>query len=292
MSRSVADAAKETKERGAAVRHVKRKFVPLQRDIQIVRWVYNAQATTREQIARLFFGPGGRSRCQERLRYLLSNRYIERLDGRLPNVPDVFFVGRRSINGLRLMRAMGEAGARPRPVSPIRLAHLLDINSCRAQVTRACSGPEFSLIRWLDEDDLQKQMAREAIRPDAYFQVGRLTPDGERKSGFFLEVERSDKSDRVLREKFQAMGRLYYGGSFERLFASKALRALVLVGDSYGIKPERRIEKFSELAARLQVTFLRFAPLATFLDTAPEEVLTAPIWRRPSDTELSPLFAK
>ena len=285
MKAVIAIGAKETKRE----RPRRRKFRPLERDRQVVRWVYEAEATTREQVQRLLFSSGGRSRCQERLSLLVQNRYLDRLEGRQPNQPDVYVVGRRSINGLRLLRANG-LEARPRALSPGRLQHVLEVNACRIQISAACSGGPLALASWLDEDGLREVMAREPILPDAYFQVVRVTSDGERRSAFFLEVERSDKADRAVREKFLAYGRLYYGGRYDQLFGTRSLRVLVLVGDSYGIRPERRIEKFAEMAARLDVTFLRFAPLAAFLGTAAAQAFSAPIWRRPGSAEGEALF--
>jgi hypothetical protein len=288
MSAATVIAAKETKEERRARRR-RGQFRPLARDCEMVSWVYEADCATREQLTRLFFSAGARSRCQTRLTLLYRNRYLDRIEGRLPNQPDVYVVSRRSINGLRLLRARGQ-DAVPRPLAPARLSHQLAVNACRIQFLLACRGHGFELLRWLDEEELRSLMPSHHILPDGYCLIGRLTEQGERRSGFFLEVERSDKSDRLLQEKFRAYGRFYYGGEYERLFGSRALRVLVLVGESYGIRPERRVAKFAEIAARANVTFLRFAPLRVFTDETPAELLGAAIWHRPDQGALSSLF--
>jgi hypothetical protein len=266
-------------------------FFLTERDREMVRWVSLVGMSTREQLQRLFFGPGSRSRCQHRLTLLYRNRYLDRMAGRLVNMPDVYCLSRRSYNGTRLLRADGSNEPVRLPhLSMANLHHTLDVVSSRVQITRACVDGPLALCRWLGEDDLQELMLRSGIRPDAYFQLARSTPEGEKRSAFFLEVERSDKSERALRDKFRRYGLFYYGGRFEQLFGGRALRILVLVAASHGIRPERRIERLVWLAEQADVTVVRFAPLAVFLGTLPQDVLTAEIWRRPSQPGLSALF--
>lgn len=268
-----------------------RAFIPTARDREIVRWVSLVGVTTREQVQKLLFGPGSRSRCQHRLTALYRNRYLDRLADRAANMPDVYHLSRRSYNGIRLLRAEGsDSLCRLAHLSPATLQHTLDVVSCRAQITRACLNLGLSLCRWMDERDLQETMLRSGIRPDSYFQVARITPEGEKRSAFFLEVERSDKSERALRDTFRRYGLFYYGGRFEEAFAGRALRVLMLIADSHGIRPERRIERLVGLAEEADVTILRFAALAAFLSVSPDDALTAEMWRRPGQTASSAVF--
>src|SRR4030042_392664 len=117
-------------------------------------------------------------------------------------------------------------------MSMANLHHTLDIVSCRVQINRACVDSDLALCRWLGEDELQELILRSGIRPDAYFQLARSTPEVEKRSAFFLEGDGSDKSERALRDKFRRYGLFYYGGQFEELFGSRALRVLVLVAAS------------------------------------------------------------
>ncbi len=260
-----------------------RRMILTDRDRQIVRWVAEVGIATREHIQAVFFGSGGRSRCQHRLGLLFGNRYVDRLPRRYPNEPDTYYLSRRSVNGWRLLRAAGIVGhVHASRVSPTRLQHSLDLVSCRVQMTLACRQAGFNLLTWLHTRDLVHLTSTAGIVPDAFFRIARSNPDGEeKKSAFFLEVERSDKSERALTEKFRRYGEFYYGGGFERKFETRALRVLVLIGSDYGIVPERRVEKLARLAERTDVTFLHFAPLATFLRTRAADVLRDAIWKRP-----------
>lgn len=289
-----AGAAKETKgERRRAGRIRKDSMWLTARDVEIVRWVYEARVTTREQVQRLFFTGGGRTRCQHRLALLLKHRYVDRLEGRPKSAPDVFFVSRHAVRGVRLLRMLGlEDPLDLQAVAPEGLQHRLDLMACKVQLLAASRATGLLLDGWREEQELASVMADAGIVPDAYVQVVRTTAEGEKRSPFFLEVERSDKSERVLREKFQRYGVFYYGGEYERRFGVKALRVLVLMGSAYGILPERRCEKLAALAADTNVTFLRFAPLETFLALSPYDVLTGPIRRRPGDANLVPLISQ
>lgn len=288
-------ANKETIERGVApsrLRRRRRRIAITSRDEEIVRWVHSVGVTTREQVQKLFFGRGGRSRCQHRLTLLYRERYLDRYPDRTRNSPDIYLISRRSVKGVRLLRAAGVSDPLPgKRVSSLRLQHTLDLISCRVQVARACAETDVSLESWISSDELFKEMAPTGTLPDSYFRLCRTTADGEeRQSSFFLEVERSDKAERTLSEKFRRYGEFYYQGGFERQFAARALRVLVLIGSDYGIVPERRVEKLAGLAERVRVTFLHFAPLASFLSIAPGEALAARIWRRPGERELVALL--
>jgi len=276
---------KETKERGVVVLKSRKRLARMvltERDKKIVAWVNTTGVTTRQQVQTLLFDPGSRSRCQRRLTLLFRNRYLDRLARRGAAVPDVYCLSRRSMNGIRLLRASGVDVSRLRPPSSARLQHVLDIVSCRVQITRGCADAGMQLLNWLGERDLVDLIATEGILPDAYFRVARNDTSGnEKKSSFFLEVERSGKSDRAIREKFRRLGSFYYDGRFLDRFDGKSLRVLFLVAADYGIEPGRRIERLVELAGAVRVTFLRFATLNEFLDASAQEALTTPIWRQP-----------
>lgn len=264
------------------------RFVPTQRDLAIVRWVHEARVSTRDQVQRLLFTEGGRSRCQERLALLVRHRYLDRLPGRRLNTPDVYVVSRRSVNANRWLRTEAIAERRGR-VSDAKVQHALDVAACRIEIVKACEAASMRLVCWSDEDLLEPMTARYGLIPDAYFQLARAAGEAERRSSFFLEVERSGKSQRYWREKLRRLGKFYYGGEFERLFGTRALRVLIVFSDELGLNPFRHVESLSELSLSLNVTFTRFAPLSVALDR--HHLLTAPIWRRPGDQMLCSLYA-
>lgn len=285
MTEITEDTVKGTTGEGREPRQRRRvAFVPTERDRQIVRWVHDAGATTREQVQRLLFSEGGRSRCQERLTLLVHHRYLDRLPGRRLNVPDVYVLSRRCVNGNRLLRSDGLV-IRKQRIPEAKVQHALEIADCRVQFLRGAPAAGASVAQWLNEDELVPLTTRRGLLPDAYFQLIRETPSGERKASFFLEIERSGKAERLWREKFRRYGELYYGGAFEQLFGSKALRVLVVLSGEFGARPERIIERLAAMAAEMRVTFLRFTSLQDLVECHWASVLAASIWRRPGSDE-------
>ncbi len=262
-----------------------------ERDIKIVEWVHSARISTREQLQKLFFTDGGRSRCQHRLTLLHRNRYLDTIQRSSSSYPNIYYISRRAVNGLRLLRSIyAENTVKVHAVPQIQIQHTLDIVSCRIAFTKACANVGYSLRFWLDTGALAKYMQAAGVIPDSYFQICRSTEDGEKISGFFLEVERSGKSEQALEKKFRLYGQLYYQGFYEEQFGTKALRILFLVGSDYGINPQRQIEKLMRICRRLNITIFRFCSLNEFLIQNSSNVLTAEIWDQPNVEERLSLF--
>ncbi len=262
-----------------------------ERDRAIVRWVFANRLATREQVQRLFFGPAARSRCQRRLTLLYRNRYLDRLPGRAVNAPDVYYLSRRSVPGLELLRALDpDAEVTPRRIRGPLVPHTLEVGDCRAALVQACASAGYSLTTWQDERVLATRMKDSGLLPDAYFQVARPAAQGATRAGFFLEVERSGKAASALAQRLGRYGRFYYGGQYEEAFGMRALRVLVLVGSDYGIHPRRQVARLAALSDAQGVTMCRFAPLEEFLAQDPTTLLSAPIWRRPGEEAACALF--
>lgn len=269
-----------------------RRFRPTERDIEMVRYTWEAGLATREQLQQLFFSEKNRSRAQTRLGLLRGHGYLEQLPGRWPNEPAVFVVSGRAARGLRLVQSLDDAKRRPWPVSSARLRHSVAIADCRVRFTLACRQPGHDMVRWLAEEELRPITAALGIVPDAYLQVERTTPQGPRRSGMFLECEISEKSEKALRQKLLNLGMYYYSGEFERAFSSKALRVLVLVKPEAGTSGRRLVSRITRLGAALGVTLLRIAELETFLQLKPEETFYEPIWSQPGVDGLVALFGR
>lgn len=258
----------------------------------MIRWVYDARAATREQLQRLFFSAGAKTRCQHRLMLLHRNHYLDRLPRRSSSEPDVYYISRRAYRGLRELRAMGHANAKPVRLAPLRVPHILDISTVRAAFTAACNDAGFDLTLWIDEVEIAEFTSSFGFIPDGYFKVRRFTRDGEKQAAFFVEVERSGKSNQALTDRFTKYATFYYEGHYERLFGTKALRVLFLVASEYGINPVTQVDTYSKMCERSGATFFRFTGLENAVQTSNSEVLTSPIWCRPSETTPVSLFLK
>ena len=266
------------------------RLVLTERDYSIIRWIYEVRATTREQIQQMFFGPGGRSRCQHRLMLLVENRYVDRLPRRSASNPDVFYLSRRAYKGLRVLRASAQNEVVPVRLSPLRVPHIVALAGCRAIMTTSSRDAGMNLDFWVDERYIAPLTEAYGLIPDGYFQIRRETPEGTKRAAFFVEVERSGKSKPALEKKFKRYARFYYGGHYERLFGTKALRTLFLVGAEYGMHPSKQIETYSEICSRVGTAFFRFATLEDVLIRPKEQILTARFWKRPGRADPVALY--
>ena len=265
-----------------------RRFRPTERDLDLVREVWDAGMATREHLQRLYFGDANRSRAQTRVKLLRDNGYLEQVPGRWPNEPAIYVVSKRAARMLNL--GADESRQRSWGVSHARLEHSMAIAECRVQTILSCRESSLDLVRWIGESDLRPLTTTSGILPDAFFQLERQTPEGIRKSGFFLEVERTEKSERALRNKLSALGTYYYGGGFERDFESKALRILVLVHPEPGGSGERLVRRVAGLGRLMGMTLLFVTELEMFRQTPASELFYKPIWSQPGMTGPVALF--
>ncbi len=267
-----------------------KRFLLTPRDRQMIRWVHDARAATREQLQRLFFSAASKSRCQHRLTVLYRHRFLDKLPRRSASEPDVYYMSRRAFRGLRELRGAGLSDAAPTRLAPLRVPHILAISSCRAALTAACDPAGYQLDFWIDEMAIAPYTEAFGFIPDGYFQIRRSTNEGERRAAFFLEVERSGKSKRALTDRFAKYARFYYDGHYERLFGTKALRTLFLIASDYGMNPMQHIETCVRLCEKAGATFFRFAALDDVLQLSGTDLLLSPTWRQPGTGDLWPLF--
>jgi hypothetical protein len=263
------------------------------RDWETVRFLYEVDVATADQIKRLVFLECHRSACHRRLAILWRYKCIDRLPRRGMNEPYVYTLSHRATNGLALLRAhYPEASISPSRVNLAKLQHSLELTGCRVAIEKACRASGYLLAEWLREDELLWPLEYFGIQPDGFCRVVRPTADGPRTSGFFIEVERSSKPVRSLIEKIQRYRTLYYEhlSAYEEQFRTRSCRVLFLVGADYGINPKRRIEQLAAICRQAGVTFFRFAPVSDFLAQSPAVALSSSYWRQPNGDGLAALF--
>lgn len=262
-----------------------RRLTP--RDVRIIRLVAELRIATVRQVTLLEFGEANRSRAQTRLHASRHAGYLDVLPGRAPNEPAVYVVSRR---GQRHFDLEVGGSVPVRRASVARLHHDLAINDCRVQIIRAGREPGVDLLRWVTEAELRPITLPHGLVPDAFFQVARRAGETSPKSSYFLEVEVSEKGEAALRQKLTNLGAYYYGGRFERDFATRALRVLIVVKTDHGASGSRLVRRITNLAAQVGVTFVRVTPLSTFLSIPPAELFLRPVWTQPGIDGVVALF--
>ncbi len=271
---------------------IRRSMRLTERDCQIIDLICRTRALRDDQIQTALFGPGGRSRCQLRLTLLVRNQYLDRLSRRAMTAPAVYVLSRRSIKGNRMMRErLGEAEFRRLMVHLGPLEHLLAVNHVRVRMERACRDLGWSIKQWQHPQDLALLLRSLRLVPDAYFQVQRLVDGQVRTASFFLEMEVASKSSQVLRSKLMRYMELYYSGQYERLFATRGLRLLVVFANQDEGASSRRIERAMQDASRIGVTIARFAALTQLKASNPVAGLTDTLWSEPGNPKPVRLFS-
>lgn len=282
----------EAGDRSSPVKRRSDRMVLTERDVEVVRWVRSAGVTTREQIQRLLFSDGGRTRCQHRLGLLVAHRYLDVLPGRSLNEPAIYYLSRRCTKGLRLLRRLDhDDSVEPFHIARVRVDHTLGIARVRIALVQAAAASGFDVPVWEPEAAIAVRTEPFGLLPDGYLHLARQGQDRPRFP-FFLEVERSSKSRAALEERFRRLGDYFYNGHYEAAFGERALRVLFVVAAEYGIRPATQIQKCTEICERLDVTFVRFAPLSQVLACPPEDLLFTPMWRQPGQETAVALMQK
>lgn len=262
-----------------------------ERDMAIVDLVLRLRALTADQLQVAFFSDGAASRCQRRLTLLRRAGYLDVLAGRLVNQPAVYLLSRKSIAGNRLMRATwGEACFRRFMTNLGPIAHLLAINDLRVRLERACNELGWTLAIWERAEELANRFSSSRLIPDGYFRLQRGVEGQVRSSGFFIELERAEKSSRVVAAKLANYAKLYYSGEYERLYGTRALRILFVFAPTDPSAAKRKVIATAAEAERLRITIVRCAAMRDITSIPPSGLLTAPVWWRPGQLEPSPLF--
>ena len=124
-------------------------------------------------------------------------------------------------------------------------------------------------------------MGRQGIIPDAYFQIKRQVEGQEKMAAFFLELERVAKTSKVVKSKLQRYGQMYYGGTYERLFGTRALRVLFVFASGDDGGSARLVEGACQEAQRTGVTIARFSQMHRLTCSTPTGCLREPLWLEP-----------
>jgi hypothetical protein len=266
-----------------------------ERDIMIIRLVWDCRYLTRLQIQRFLFPSQEKGKehsrkniVTKRLMLLYHNGYLDRLHPPVASSRGssaiVYCLDRK---GARLLAAelavdMPAVGwqKRQRDRGLLFLQHTLAVNDFQIAVTLAARQDGYEILRWLDERSLRKDEAKEELKeialevgkqgsilPDAYFT---LKVDGK-KAGFFVEVDRGTTPGRRIRCKVRMYRAYYASGLYEQHFGSKSLRVLTVTTSDGRLA---NLKRWSE-AERGDRLFW----FTTDRSVEPGAVLVEPIWK-------------
>jgi hypothetical protein len=264
-----------------------------ERDLAILRAVYEFRVLTTQQLQQLFFP--SLHQTYARLSLLYHHGFVERLflgvHADKMNTPILYTLDRRGAETLQAEQGSDvQWGKRNKEVTAQFLEHTIAINTVRIAVVSACSlHSHYSLLEWRSENDLKADYDRVVIRkeagrtqsvsviPDSYFVLN--TPRG--KTAFFLELDRGTMTTKRFKTKILAYQVYYESGAYQRRFQTKSLRVLTVTTSAVRLENLKRVTE--EAGGKLRYWF------STLSQMSGERVLTAPVWELATQRSLQPL---
>jgi hypothetical protein len=182
-----------------------------QRDLSIIRTVYEYEGCGVAHIRKLFFqGASVRSiPCYRRLSYLIKRGYLRSL--LLPALNKHFLTPAPKARGVLSQLLKGEEIKRFRIESPMLILHKLAICDIHVSLEVASkASPLFLLTQWTNESSLRRSplcvedpetKKQTLLIPDAGFTL--LSQTTGRKADFFLEMDRATVSLKSIRQRLR-----------------------------------------------------------------------------------------
>jgi hypothetical protein len=264
-----------------------------ERDIQIIRAVYDCRVLTTQQLQSLFFP--SLHQAYARLSLLYHHGFLDRkflgVYADKMNTPIMYVLERRGAELLQAHLGLDLVWSREtKELGTQFLEHTLAINSVRIAVTKAAQQAGFTLVIWLGESDLKSDYDRVNIRtdggrlksvsliPDSYFVLE--TPKG--KAAFCLELDRGTMTTQRFKTKVLAYQAYYQSGDYQRRYQTRSLRVLTVTLSEVRAANLQRVTEAAEGKQRFW-----FAVLNAI---SAETVLVAPIWKVATSSERQALI--
>ncbi len=198
-----------------------------ERDFEVLRGLYESRMMTRVHISKIYFG-GADEYTKKRIQQLKSADLI----GERPRLgqPSLLYL---TSSALRLLREYGHLAAYPQvksstlakrtQIKELTLRHELDVLDVKAAFASEISKggtlklQEFTTWPLLSMFEVYRSAKRKyvPVEPDGFIRVGEPGQDGEKfEHSFFLEVDRSNESQRIVAEKAACYADFYRQGGF------------------------------------------------------------------------------
>lgn len=274
------------------------------RDDEILAALALHRLLTVAHLERACFPPAGEvrkafcSHAYERVRLLwrwgfLHRCELPRMPGRAGRPPSLWALAPA---GARRVAALGRSdlptarGVRPERISPLFLAHDLQVAWCWASLRALLHARRIAGLRWTPESRLRARRTRVLdpatgrrlpVLPDAYLEIA--YPDG-RVQAAMLEVDMDTVPDDDFRAKLVALEIYRASGGFARDHGRASFETLVLA------PTEERLDQLWALGrTSLPAAAWRWFSLATFAVLAPG-CLDDPGWRNLADERTGLLY--
>lgn len=270
----------------------------MQRDVEIIKAVYDYRILKGDQIQELFFG--SQSTASFRLSRLYQHGYLDReflpTMGGIASSPILYSLGKKGADVLFEKYGISREELRKkvgrRELSPLFLEHILQINQIRIAVTLAAKDEGYFLESWFDDallkldydhvmiDTSTGMKKNVSIIPDSYFVLE--VPQG--RAHFFMELDRGTMTLGRYKQKIQAYRKYISSGEYQRRYHTKSLRVLTVTLNETRLK--NLIQKTEEVEGGRVFWFTTLDQISN------ESVLSSPIWNVAKKQKSHILIAK
>ncbi len=210
------------------------------------------------------------SGCIRTLTQLSRHRWVDRLERASINHPYIYLLSSKSTVGNKILKdAHGEQAFKAALFRLGPLEHQLALNDVRIRAEK-----DGGVDRWRRPEELAQRLGPK-LQPDAYFRV-----QGEKVMGFFVELQRSLKSHRVLLSKLARYQQLFASEGFHSL----AMRVLVVFTTEYNRMGQQRVAQAVKNTSD-RYPFVYFASLDAIKALPVGSFYTAAIWYQPGSTQ-------
>jgi hypothetical protein len=266
-----------------------------ERDLHIIRSVYEYRMLTTQHLQTLFFS--SLHQAYARLAALYHHGFLDRqflgVHADKMNTPLLYVLDRRGAELLQANLGVEVTWSKDlKQVTALFLEHTLAINTVRVAIAKACALQGWQLLTWQGENDLKAAYERVTIRtgggrmreisliPDSYFVLE--TPRG--KAHFFLELDRGTMTTTRFKSKIEAYQVYYQSGAYQRRYETRSLRVLTVTLSEIRAENLRQVSEEAGGKQRYWFTVLE--------KIQPQSVLNVPIWRVATLPEHYPLVAE
>ena len=263
-----------------ATKTTKKGFRLTQGDIEILNFIYSFRLVTIEHL--ILLTERSRRTLNRRLVKLAENKFVYRRRS-FPFEKFIYTINRAAApilveQGIASKEVL-DLRVRLHELSDLFLKHALMMTDIHVSLELAGRSSPIRLNSWREGKDLyDKVLVREdgeqkriAVRPDAFFTLlDTRRPEGQNKSHFFLEADRSTTTHKRFQRKIRGYSLYFQQGLQTKRYAIRNARVLTIT-----LTKERALglcEAASEVLDLRDSKFYYFAPVEHFSLSDPKEV--------------------
>jgi hypothetical protein len=263
----------------------------------ILRSIYVFYYLTAKQICRLHYSPGSFTRVEKLLKELRDSEYLQwdilPIKRRFGSSPAYYRLARRGVSYLRKLGF--DVSILPYPsekkeMKSLFIPHTLSVNDFLIAATLLSQVAPYIQLIQMKHELLLKRTLKGAVIPDGWLDF-RISE--KEQVCFWLEMDRDTEDVQIIKQKIYSMVK-FVQNTYQEVFQTPSLT--IVFATTGGSGRVHNLIKWTEqeltaLHETKEADLFRFAAI-TQGELDPAWLFFKPVWTRPFDTTLFPLFAK